>query len=112
MIRISNVGMATSINFRIQNHTMKLVEVEGSHVVQNIYDSLDVHVGQSAAVLVTLNQTPKDYYIVASTRFSRKVFTSTAVLHYTNSHSPASGPLPSAPAYQYHWSVTQARSFR
>lgn len=111
MFRISNVGMSRSINLRIQGHTLKLVEVEGSHVVQNIYDSLDVHVGQSAAVLVTLNQPPKDYYIVASTRFSKRVLTATAVLHYTNSHSPASGPLPSAP-YQYHWSVKQARSFR
>ncbi|XP_058770739.1 L-ascorbate oxidase homolog, partial [Vicia villosa] len=112
MIRISNVGLSTSINFRIQGHALKLVEVEGSHVIQNMYDSLDVHVGQSAAVLVTLNQSPKDYYIVASTRFSRKILTATAVLHYTNSHSPASGPLPSPPAYQYHWSLIQARSFR
>ncbi|CAI8612960.1 unnamed protein product [Vicia faba] len=112
MIRISNVGMSTSINFRIQGHALKLVEVEGSHVIQNMYDSLDVHVGQSAAVLVTLNQSPKDYYIVASTRFSRRILTATAVLHYTNSHSPASGPLPTPPAYQYHWSLIQARSFR
>ncbi|KAK2390761.1 L-ascorbate oxidase protein [Trifolium repens] len=67
VFRILNVRMSTSINFRIQGHTLKLVEVEGSYVIQNIYDTLDVHVGQSAAVLVTLNQSPKDYYIVAST---------------------------------------------
>ncbi|RZB57436.1 L-ascorbate oxidase-like isoform B [Glycine soja] len=112
MFRISNVGMSTSINFRIQGHPLKLVEIEGSHIVQNTYDTLDVHVGQSAAVLVTLNQPPKDYYIVASTRFSRKVLTATAVLHYSNSNSPASGPLPSPPIYQYHWSVKQARTYR
>ncbi|XP_027916972.1 L-ascorbate oxidase homolog [Vigna unguiculata] len=112
MFRISNVGMSTSINFRIQGHTLKLVEIEGSHLVQNVYDTLDVHVGQSATVLVTLNQPPKDYYIVASTRFSRKIFTATAVLHYSNSNSPASGPLPSPPIHQYHWSVKQARTYR
>ncbi|KAL1333076.1 hypothetical protein HN51_061832 [Arachis hypogaea] len=112
MFRISNMGLSTSINFRIQGHSLKLVEIEGSHTIQNMYDSLDVHAGQSFSVLVTLNQSPKDYYIVASTRFSRKVLTATAVLHYSNSHSPASGPLPSPPAYQYHWSVRQARSFR
>lgn len=112
MFRISNVGMSTSINFRIQGHPLKLVEIEGSHIVQNTYDTLDVHVGQSAAVLVTLNQPPKDYYIVASTRFSRKVRVATAVLHYSNSKSPASGPLPSSPIYQYHWSVKQARTYR
>lgn len=112
MFRISNVGLSTSLNFRIQGHTMKLVEVEGSHTIQNEYGSLDVHVGQSVAVLVTLNQAPKDYYIVASTRFMKTVLTATATLHYTNSRTPVSGPLPVGPTYQIHWSVKQARTFR
>ncbi|KAL6337912.1 hypothetical protein AAG906_002378 [Vitis piasezkii] len=89
MFRISNVGLSTSINFRIQGHTMKLVEVEGSHTLQNTYDSLDVHVGQSIAVLVTLDQLPKDYYIVASTRFTKQILTATAVLHYTELSHPS-----------------------
>jgi iron transport multicopper oxidase len=112
MFRISNVGLSTSLNFRIQGHKLKLVEVEGSHTVQNIYDSLDVHVGQSVAVLVILDQAPKDYYIVTSTRFTKSVLTATAVLHYTNSHTPVSGPLPTGPTYQIHWSMQQARTFR
>ncbi|KAL6273796.1 hypothetical protein ACE6H2_024488 [Prunus campanulata] len=112
MFRISNVGLSTSLNFRIQGHSLKLVEVEGSHTIQNIYDSLDVHVGQSVAVLVTLNQPPKDYYIVASTRFTKQVLTATSALHYTNSHTPVSGPVPAGPTYQIHWSVKQARTFR
>lgn len=112
MFRISNVGLSTSLNFRIQGHTLKLVEVEGSHTLQNIYDSLDVHVGQSVAVLVTLNQPSKDYYIVASTRFTKNVLSATAVLHYTNSHTPVAGPLPAGPTYQIHWSMKQARSYR
>jgi iron transport multicopper oxidase len=112
LLRISNVGLTTSINFRIQSHTLKLVEVEGTHTLQNIYDSIDVHVGQSLAVLVTLNQQPKDYYIVASTRFTRKVFTQTAVLHYSGSSVPLSGPVPSGPTYQIYWSMRQARTFR
>ncbi|XP_019195536.1 PREDICTED: L-ascorbate oxidase homolog [Ipomoea nil] len=112
MFRISNVGLSTSINFRIQGHKMKLVEVEGSHVVQNMYDTLDVHVGQSVSVLVTLDQPPKDYFIVASTRFTGKVLSSTSVLHYINSISPVSGPIPDAPAGQLDWSMVQARTFR
>lgn len=112
MFRISNVGLSTSLNFRIQGHSLKLVEVEGSHTVQDAYDSLDVHVGQSVAVLVTLNQTPKDYYIVASTRFTKRVLSASAVLHYTNSQTPVSGPLPAGPTYQVHWSMKQARTFR
>ncbi|KAG6729349.1 hypothetical protein I3842_01G024100 [Carya illinoinensis] len=112
MFRISNVGFSTSLNFRIQGHKLKLVEVEGSHTLQNIYDSLDVHVGQSVAVLVTLNQPLKDYYIVASTRFTKHVLTATAVLHYTNSHTPVSGPLPIGPTDQIQWSIEQARTYR
>ncbi|PHT56939.1 L-ascorbate oxidase -like protein [Capsicum baccatum] len=112
MFRISNVGLKDSINFRIQGHKMRVVEIEGSHVLQNVYDSLDVHVGQSMSVLVTLDQPPKDYYIVASTRFSRMAFTATSILHYTNSQTPVSGPVPSAPAGQLHWSMLQARTFR
>ncbi|KAK2426597.1 hypothetical protein P8452_41214 [Trifolium repens] len=113
MFRISNVGLSTSINFRIQGHMLKLVEVEGSHTIQNLYDSLDVHVGQSVSVLVTLNQPPKDYYIVASTRFTRTVLNTISVLHYSNSHSSASGLLPTAPpATDYDWSMKQARTYR
>ncbi|XP_031114650.1 L-ascorbate oxidase homolog [Ipomoea triloba] len=112
MFRISNVGLSTSINFRIQGHKMKLVEVEGSHVVQNMYDTLDVHVGQSVSVLVTLDQPPKDYLIIASTRFTGNVLNSTSVLHYINSVSPVSGPIPDAPAGQFDWSIVQARTFR
>ncbi|KAK9948792.1 hypothetical protein M0R45_004354 [Rubus argutus] len=112
MFRFSNVGLSTSLNFRIQGHKLKLVECEGSHTQQSIYDSLDVHVGQSISVLVTLNQPPKDYYIVASTRFTRRVLTATAVLHYSNSHTSVSGPVPAGLTYQLHWSMQQARSFR
>lgn len=112
MFRISNVGLSTSLNFRIQGHTMKLVEVEGSHTLQNIYDSLDVHVGQSVAVLVTLNQPPKNYYIVASTRFTKQVLKATSVLRYTNSKTPASGPLPAPPTGQFDWSLSQARTYK
>lgn len=112
MFRVSNVGLSTSFNFRIQGHNMKLVEVEGSHTIQNIYSSLDVHVGQSLAVLVTLDQSPKDYYIVASTRFTRSILTATAVLHYSNSWTRVSGPLPVGPTYQKHWSLQQARTIR
>ncbi|GKV21843.1 hypothetical protein SLEP1_g31783 [Rubroshorea leprosula] len=109
--RICNVGLKTSINFRIQNHNMKLVEMEGSHTVQNTYESLDVHVGQCYAVLVTANQAPKDYYIVASTRFLRKEITTTGIIRYTNGKGAASPVLPPAPV-GWAWSLNQFRTFR
>lgn len=109
--RICNVGMKTSLNFRIQGHTMKLVELEGSHTVQNVYESLDVHVGQCYSVLVTANQAPKDYYMVASTRFTKYMLTATGIIRYTNGKGPASPVLPEAPV-GWAWSLNQFRSFR
>ncbi|RZC05350.1 L-ascorbate oxidase-like isoform B [Glycine soja] len=111
-LRISNVGLQHSLNFRIQNHKMKLVEVEGTHTLQTMYSSLDVHVGQSYSVLVTADQPAQDYYIVVSTRFSYKVLTTTGVLRYSNSAGPVSGPPPGGPTIQIDWSLNQARSIR
>lgn len=111
-LRISNVGLQHSLNFRIQNHKMKLVEVEGTHTLQTTYSSLDVHVGQSYSVLVTADQPAQDYYIVFSSRFSYKVLTTTGVLRYSNSAGPVSGPPPGGPTIQIDWSLNQARSIR
>ncbi|KAJ7967712.1 L-ascorbate oxidase-like [Quillaja saponaria] len=110
--RISNVGLATSINFRIQGHKLKLVEVEGSHTLQNIYTSLDIHLGQSYSVLVTADQPSQDYYIVVSSRFTRQVLATTAILHYSNSHKGVSGPIPAGPTTNIVSSLYQARTIR
>jgi len=110
--RVCNVGIKTSLNFRFQNHSMKLVEMEGSHVVQNIYESLDVHAGQCFSVLVTADLEPKDYYMVASTRFTKTVLTSKGVIRYEgSSNEPASQEIPEAPV-GWAWSLNQFRSFR
>ncbi|KAJ7966932.1 L-ascorbate oxidase-like protein [Quillaja saponaria] len=111
-LRISNVGLENSLNFRIQNHKMKLVEVEGTHTLQTTYSSLDVHVGQSYSVLVTADQPAQDYYIVVSSRFTSEVLTTTAILKYSNSAGPVSGPPPGGPTIQIDWSLNQARSIR
>ncbi|XP_062117538.1 L-ascorbate oxidase homolog [Humulus lupulus] len=113
-LRISNVGLQNSLNFRIQNHKMKLVEVEGTHTLQTTYSSLDVHVGQSYSVLVTADQPGQDYYIVVSSRFTTgpHSLTTTGVLHYSNSAGKVSGPPPGGPTIQIDWSLNQARSIR
>ncbi|KAJ4810265.1 SKU5 similar 4 [Rhynchospora pubera] len=110
--RISNVGISTSVNIRFQGHSMLLVEVEGSHTVQNTYSSLDVHLGQSYSVLVTADQPPQDYQIVISTRFTTPVLKTTAILHYSNSAGPAAIPAPDGPTIEIDWSLNQARSIR
>ncbi|KAF3444365.1 hypothetical protein FNV43_RR14057 [Rhamnella rubrinervis] len=114
--RICNVGLKTSLNFRIQSHPMKLVEMEGSHTIQNTYDSLDVHVGQCFGVLVTADKDPKDYYMVASTRFIKNALTAKGIIRYTTTTNggsvPAASPvIPDAPV-GWGWSLNQFRTFR
>ena len=109
--RICNVGLKNTLNFRIQGHSMKLVELEGSHTVQNTYDSMDVHIGQCFSVLVTADKDPKDYYMVASTRFTKSVLTGKGIIRYENGKGPAAPELPKAPV-GWAWSLNQFRSFR
>ncbi|KAJ7559976.1 hypothetical protein O6H91_04G109200 [Diphasiastrum complanatum] len=116
-LRISNVGIALSLNFRIQGHKLYLVETEGAYTAQQFYDSLDIHVGQSYSLLVTANQNASDYYIVASPRFVNSTeyqnINGIAILHYSNSTTPASGALPDPPSiYDTQFSQNQARSIR
>ncbi|KAF5731074.1 putative multicopper oxidase [Tripterygium wilfordii] len=118
-VRVHNVGISTSLNFRIQNHNMLLVETEGFYTVQQNYTNFDIHVGQSYSFLVTMDQNAtSDYYIVASARFVNESLwqrvTGVAILHYTNSKGPATGPLPEAPSDIYNqWSaMNQPRSIR
>ncbi|KAJ4956163.1 hypothetical protein NE237_012946 [Protea cynaroides] len=118
-LRVSNVGISTSLNFRIQNHNLLLAETEGSYTTQQNYTSLDIHVGQSYSFLVTMDQNAStDYYIVASARFVNESLwqrvTGVAILHYTNSKGNARGPLPDPPndVYDKTFSMNQARSIR
>ncbi|XP_049415652.1 monocopper oxidase-like protein SKU5 [Solanum stenotomum] len=118
-IRVSNVGISTSLNFRIQNHNLLLAEAEGSYTVQQNYTSLDIHVGQSYSFLVSMDQNASsDYYIVASARFVNQSqwqrVTGVGILKYTNSKGKAHGPLPEPPQDEFDktFSMNQARSIR
>lgn len=116
-LRISNVGNALSLNFRIQNHKLLLVETEGSYTNQILLDSLDIHVGQSYSVLVTADQNEADYYMVASSKLNSNStlgsLKGVGVLHYSNSNTPVTGPLPVGPnPHDIEFSINQAKSVR
>ncbi|XP_054814060.1 monocopper oxidase-like protein SKS1 [Prosopis cineraria] len=118
-IRVHNVGISTSLNFRIQNHNLVLAETEGYYTVQANYTQFDIHVGQSYSFIVSMDQNASsDYYIVASARFVNaslwQKVTGVAILHYSNSKGPATGPLPDPPndLYYKEESMNQARSVR
>ncbi|KAK1353389.1 hypothetical protein POM88_052524 [Heracleum sosnowskyi] len=118
-LRVSNVGISTSLNFRIQGHNLLLAETEGPYTVQQNYTSLDIHVGQTYSFLLSTDQNAStDYYIVESARFVnesvwRRV-TGVGILRYSNSKGKASGPLPEAPQDQFDktFLMNQARSIR
>ncbi|KAH1089027.1 hypothetical protein J1N35_016284 [Gossypium stocksii] len=117
--RVHNVGISTSLNFRIQGHKLLLVETEGHYTTQQNFTSFDIHVGQSCSFLVTMDQNATtDYYIVASARFVNESVwervTGVAILHYSNSKGPVTGPLPLPPSDIYNqWSaMNQPRSIR
>ncbi|KAJ0267310.1 Monocopper oxidase-like protein SKS2 [Hirschfeldia incana] len=118
-IRVHNVGVSTSLNFRIQNHKLLLVETEGRYTSQTNFTDFDIHVGQSYSFLVTMDQNAStDYYIVASARFVNETewqrVTGVGILHYSNSKGHASGPLPLPSTDVSHpWSVmTQQRAIK
>ncbi|KAJ6909257.1 hypothetical protein NC652_020295 [Populus alba x Populus x berolinensis] len=115
--RKSNVGNQWSFNFRIQNHHMLVVETEGSYTNQIMVDSLDVHVGQSYSVLVTADQKAADYYVVATPKMANTTkygnLVGVGVLHYLNSSTMATGPLPRGPdPYDLQYSINQAKSIK
>jgi L-ascorbate oxidase len=109
--RVCNTGIKSSLNFRIQGHDMKLVEMGGSHTVQDMHDSLDVHAGQCFSVLVDADQKPGDYYMVASTRFIHDPRSVSAVVRYAGSNTPPEPNVPEPPE-GWAWSLNQWRSFR
>ena len=117
--RVHNVGISTSLNVRIQGHNLLLVETEGHYTTQQNFTSFDIHVGQSYSFLVTMDQNAStDYYVVASARFVNESIwervTGVAILHYSNSKGPATGPLPVPPNDIYNqWSaMNQPRAIR
>jgi FtsP/CotA-like multicopper oxidase with cupredoxin domain len=111
-LRISNVGLQNTLNFLIQGHNMTLVEVEGTHTVQNSYTSIDVHAGQSLSVLFTADRPARDYHVAVSTRFANTTLRSTAAIRYAGSSGPAFDALPDAPSDDVDFSLNQARSIR
>jgi len=92
---------------------MLLVETEGSYVESQFYDSVDVHVGQSCSVLVTMDKEDRNYYVVASTYFaSGRNLSGVGVLHYVASPPQfMTGALPPPPS-DPEFSINQASSIK
>ncbi|KAE8694498.1 Monocopper oxidase-like protein SKS2 [Hibiscus syriacus] len=117
--RVHNVGISTSLNFRIEGHNLVLEGTEGRYMMQQNFTSFDIHVGEVIFVFSYHgSECNKNYYIAASARFVNELMwervTGVAVLHYSNSKGPATGPLPAASSDVYsQWSsMNQPRAIR
>lgn len=106
------MGLQLSLNFKILYHMLKLVEVEGTYAIQSMYTSLDIHVGQSLSVLVTMDQPPENYSVVVDTRFVDVVSTYILILKYSNPNKSSRTNPNREPDNDVDLSIKQARSIK
>ena len=84
--RIINAAQLVMLNLAITNHTMTIVQVEGTSVepITGV-DSLDIAPGQRYDVLVTMDQAPGTYWIETTVRERNMEVKGQALLHYEGS---------------------------
>jgi len=80
--RIISAAALVMMNLAISNHNMTIVQVEGTNVEPFTVDSLDVAPGQRYDVLVTMDQTPRTYWIETTVRERQMNIKGQALLHY------------------------------
>ena len=87
LLRIFNAALNEELFFKIAGHNFTVVEVDASYVKPFKIDTLLIGPGQTTNVLLTADQAPGNYMVVAST-FSDSPpvvvdnLTATATLHY------------------------------
>lgn len=107
------MGLKTTLNFRIQNHSMLLVETEGSYTLKEYYHDLDIHVGQSYSVLVkALNHIHGAFYMVAASCFIPAHLIGTSIVRYAGFQGNQTHPIPPILSHDYKYSFEQALLIR
>ena len=88
LLHIANGGVSALLNVAIQNHSMTVVELDGIPCKPLVVQTLDLHVGQRAGVLITTNQPADVYWISAVIRGRAGVRKGGSLLVYNGlSHS-------------------------
>jgi len=89
------------VNFAIQGHKMKVVEVEGTIVEPFEVDNLDIMPAQRYSVLVTMDQEPDQYMATTTTRYRKGGPTGYIAIKYSGSPDKniTSDGLPEHPAW-------------
>ncbi|XP_038693732.1 laccase-7-like isoform X2 [Tripterygium wilfordii] len=66
LLRIVNTGLDNNLFFKIANHSMTVVGIDGAYTTPYVTDVLMVALGQTTDVLVTANQPVGSYYMASS----------------------------------------------
>lgn len=105
--RLVSISCDPSFLFSIDNHTMTVIEVEGTNVQPLQIDAVEIFAGQRYSVVVTANQPVSNYWIRALPNlglggFTFDNFTNVAVFHYQGApdHDPAGDPSQNVPVIQ------------
>jgi L-ascorbate oxidase len=69
LLRIVNGATLVAVNFAIANHSLTIVEAEGTYVEPVTVDALDIGVAQRYAVLLKADQPDDSYWMETSVRF-------------------------------------------
>jgi L-ascorbate oxidase len=88
LLRFIAGSLLSLFNVGIEGHIMTVIEVDGHPTEPYTTTSVDLNSGQRVAVLVTLDQSPRDYVIRFKTRSRKAVRTANAILHYLGSTTP------------------------
>ena len=71
-LRLINEASLSYLNFRIEQHTLTVIEVDGTYVTPYEVSGIDINAGQRISVLLTANQSPDAYWINSQTRWRSK----------------------------------------
>ena len=84
--RIIGASCDPWFNFTIDGHAMTVIETDGVETEPLVIDSLSVYAGQRYSVVVTANQTSRNYWIRAKSSHPNQTFDggqSSAILRYS-----------------------------
>ncbi|KAK1395414.1 L-ascorbate oxidase [Heracleum sosnowskyi] len=110
-IRIASTTALSSLNFKIQDHELKVVEADGNYVEPFSVDDLDVYSGESYSVLLRTKKTSGNYWISIGVR-GRKSTTPPALTILNYSPVPWEKHPSSAPPVHPDWNdYSRSKSF-
>jgi len=101
-LRLASVASLSSLNFKIEDHMMQVVEADGHNIEPFFTDNLDLYSGETYSVLVYANQSKDNYHLGLNVRDrnATNIPTGLGILNYNNATvTPPTTPPPLGPAW-------------